>query len=665
MAIGDDFSVAANGDIRHVSGATTYTVLELHRWLQDLADNPNSSGNDLLDITNANPSERATDQIITLLNSFNISDAELQYFYGGSITQNAGDTIYSGLQVLGAVNNTDTELQVIQANTKLTSFWGDQVTPFNGSVITGVLMRVMIKTRVDGADIDGQRCRVQARHWGDSYDFFNVTLGTGESVAAIGTTPDAQNDSTQATVTAWADVLNSGGTANAPTGGWQEIDLGDGSGNQPYYSQWTFGVQGGGLKSLYEYGKDLVFHSNTADDPGSTKSIDGLDGELFLGITHEIPYTALTGVFAEQSHVTWGTEVDFDTGLTTPGTVGEYYDFSVSGAVGKLIALDDDGDNTGSAVFNIEDGTTLNASDVVTRSDATASDGFSVVSITGNGLAGGVGLILADDTTGDSIWIQLLEGGPPSNTDTLYATTTAGVYDVTTGFATASAPVTQTVPKFFLGSFTGTLIGAYGVGVDKDDLSSSDTVEDLDGDTNTPPNNVIFTVSGLVNAEDYVLVGPESGGTLDIAQMTLNTALTTDGVTSVSIVGTEPDNTPATGTLRIVDDAGRHRLLDYSAIAGASPMTWTVSENASALLDDNFVGDEAAATNTCYVTYIDRICDATSEAVTVIYDSADTWFVRIRDGGTAGDSIPNKPFETTAALGTGGGSATHIRTEDA
>ena len=51
MAIADDFSVAVNGDIRHVSGTSHYTVLALHRFLQDLADDPAASGNDLLDIT--------------------------------------------------------------------------------------------------------------------------------------------------------------------------------------------------------------------------------------------------------------------------------------------------------------------------------------------------------------------------------------------------------------------------------------------------------------------------------------------------------------------------------------------------------------------------------------------------------------------------------------
>ena len=43
MAIGDDFSVNASGDIRHTSGSTTYTVLELHRWLQNLADDASAS----------------------------------------------------------------------------------------------------------------------------------------------------------------------------------------------------------------------------------------------------------------------------------------------------------------------------------------------------------------------------------------------------------------------------------------------------------------------------------------------------------------------------------------------------------------------------------------------------------------------------------------------
>lgn len=38
MAIGDDFSVATNGDIRYTGTTTNYTVIAFHRWLGDLMD---------------------------------------------------------------------------------------------------------------------------------------------------------------------------------------------------------------------------------------------------------------------------------------------------------------------------------------------------------------------------------------------------------------------------------------------------------------------------------------------------------------------------------------------------------------------------------------------------------------------------------------------------
>ena len=123
MAIGDDFSVATNGDIRHVSGTTTYTGLELYRWLQDLADDEGSSGNDYVDIVTLNPASRSTDQIFTLLDysgsggpTFNIDDDAAEYLYDCSFTQKGGDEVYSGLQVLGAVNDSSTQIMIIQDN---------------------------------------------------------------------------------------------------------------------------------------------------------------------------------------------------------------------------------------------------------------------------------------------------------------------------------------------------------------------------------------------------------------------------------------------------------------------------------------------------------------------------------------------------------------------
>jgi len=72
-----DVSVATNGDIRWEAGGAgdgPYTVLELHRFLQDLADQASPSGDDVVDITSTNPSERSTDNIISLLGSYNTDD---------------------------------------------------------------------------------------------------------------------------------------------------------------------------------------------------------------------------------------------------------------------------------------------------------------------------------------------------------------------------------------------------------------------------------------------------------------------------------------------------------------------------------------------------------------------------------------------------------------
>ena len=122
MAIGADFAIDGTGAITHVANTTNYTVLALHRWLQDLADDAQASVGDLIDITTSTPSERSTDNIITLNSPFNINDAAAQFLYDGSITQKSGDEVFAGLVVVGAVE-TGTELQIWQDEAIVTSHW--------------------------------------------------------------------------------------------------------------------------------------------------------------------------------------------------------------------------------------------------------------------------------------------------------------------------------------------------------------------------------------------------------------------------------------------------------------------------------------------------------------------------------------------------------------
>ena len=152
-----DWTISVTGDIRWTGSgtATNVTVLELHRFVQDLADDAVAvaASDDLLQITNETPSNRATDNILTLINGYNVDDTAIQHIYDGSITQDAGDTEYLGLVVVGAVE-TGTEIQIVQNNAHLTSYWG---TGLNPDAAANILLRIMIKCRVDGADIDGRR----------------------------------------------------------------------------------------------------------------------------------------------------------------------------------------------------------------------------------------------------------------------------------------------------------------------------------------------------------------------------------------------------------------------------------------------------------------------------------------------------------------------------
>jgi hypothetical protein len=564
MAIQDDFTVAVNGNIRHASGATHYTVLELHRMLQLMADDASvSSANDLLDITCPTPSDRSTDNIITLLGAYNIDDTAAEYLYAGSIKQGTAgtETIYGGLKVLGAVNNDETQIQIIQNDALYdpTPFWGTQEAGgYNGDAVSGVLMRILVKCRDAGADIDGKRIRVQARHWGDTYDFFPVTLGEGEAVAALGTTPDAQNNVPIGTVQAWA-------AGDIPTNleGYQTIDLNNGAGPQPYYSKWTYNTNTLGLKAIWNWIKEITSQASPAAD------VYNMNGELFLGVTHEIAVTAVSG--------TW----DLDVPEVLTWTTGS----------GQLLAV-----NHASAPTKM--------------------------------------------------WIQLLTGIAPTGGLELTGTTS-------TAKATQGIVTTRTVPKVFLGSYTGTVIGAFGVGIDTADLTASDTIQDLLGATQTPPNNVTFTVSGLVNGHDYVLVGPKAAGN-DFAfnQLTLKTTLSGAGETAVVCTAAIPVDTPAAGTIRIQLDTGVYRLIAYTSYATD---TFTIAST-------SFTGVNAATQpRNVMITYIDTLCNDTSEAFTTIYNAPRSLYIRVRDGGAS----PIKTYESAGSLTAAGGGAVASRIADA
>ena len=244
MAIGDDFSITAAGDIRYTGSGTNYTVIAFHRWLGDLMDNAAASGNDVLDITDSTASERATDNLITLNSPYNIDDIAAQHLYDGSIVQDNGDTIYDGLVVISGAGM---YLEIYQNEELIApNFW---TTGLNADAANGISHRFMVKVRSAAADIDGRRLIGVTREHGFTYSEFKINgTARGNNVMALTYASDLNNATAIGTVAGWNTITN--------TEGYRLIDVDGSAPTENYYSEWnrdTFTIN-----QLYERTKWLA-----------------------------------------------------------------------------------------------------------------------------------------------------------------------------------------------------------------------------------------------------------------------------------------------------------------------------------------------------------------------------------------------------------------------
>lgn len=254
MPIASDFSISSTGDIRHVSGTTVYSVLDLHAWLQDLADDAASAGNDALDILAPNPSrldgprDAAVASRLNLLSSgtvaFNIDADAAQYFNFGSIKQAAGATQYSGLKTIGGIV-AGSPVYVVQNGSKLTKFWPD------GHI------QILVLVRSAGSLIDSGDVTAFSRKWGQTYSHFDVGLAAGgESAAALSTSVDA------AIVLSEADAALLSSKVTITVGDTTQ-DLGNGNGGKLYKG--TIALSGGcTLQEAYQYLQYLTREDSAA-----------------------------------------------------------------------------------------------------------------------------------------------------------------------------------------------------------------------------------------------------------------------------------------------------------------------------------------------------------------------------------------------------------------
>lgn len=254
MTIAADFSISATGDIRHVSGTTVYSVLELHAFLQDLADDASATGNDLLDILAPNPTrldgprDAAVASRLNLLTdgavAFNLDDTAAQYINFGSVKQQAAAVQYSGLKTIGGIVAA-TPIYVVQNGNKLTKFWA------NGHI------QILVKVRTGGAFIDSGNVTAFSRKWGQAYSHFDVNLAAGgESNAALSTSLDPNIVLSEAN----AALLSSKVTV---TFGDTTLDLGNGAGARDYKGTIAL-TSNCTLQEAYQYLQYLAREDSTA-----------------------------------------------------------------------------------------------------------------------------------------------------------------------------------------------------------------------------------------------------------------------------------------------------------------------------------------------------------------------------------------------------------------
>jgi len=702
MPIGTDFEIQNDKDIRYIgaahgaAGAGYYTVLEFHRWLNDLADDAAGTPDDFMDITRDTPSDKSFDTIINLINGYNIDETAAEHLYSGSIIQNGGDDIWDGLQVIA---NQGMDLQIVQNGAVVsTDFWnynvkGSHTGSANASVLsdsgaswsTDQWVGYYIKNITDnswGVITANTATTITATLYGgtdndwDTSDNYSIVQGLNNNVASgyshqfmfkvrtAGADVDGRRIIGQTRV--WGKTYSEFriGTGTSRGNNVLALQYVDDPNNITPWSSMigapftsislhTAGYVGidvdndtideyfysewdkgsASINQFYEYQKYLTHYSTTT-------TLYGFAGRLVRGVTHEIVIDNPSGTFSAQEEVTW------------------------SGGSGRLLAIN-------------------------------------------------------SPTAGTKMWIQLITGIAPTDGQTITGTTSSATADVNV------TVTSRAISTPYLGSSTGSaLSGAYGFGVEALDLSSNDKLIDLNNNTFTPPNFVTFTVNGLVATEDTVLVAPLgyrfnydaelsgpftvgetltftspagtaklvylrdlgttgemiisepitgsvptdnstiSGGTsgatanvngnpvnsVNLGQLNINGALTGAAVTSVVISGSIPSDTPATGTIRIERSNGVYSKHAYTSWSGS---TFTIGST-------DFSTNNAANGANVYISYIDKVATSTSETFTSIFFANRNLFIRARDGGIT----PIKTFETSSTLTSAGGSTTVIRTSD-
>ncbi len=649
MAINEaSWQIQNDKDIRYIgathgaTGANYITVIELHRWLQNRADDASQlNADDFMDITKDTPSDRSTDNIITLINGYNIDDTTAEYLFNGSIIQDSGNTWYDGILIYSAP---DTFVEIIQNGANIANdFWNSVM--FNDGGINpngyrglnfdtgnGISHRFLVKTKSGGTEIDGTRMIVHTREWGKTFSEFKINgTSRGNNVAALTYANDLNNDESIGNMTSSPYTL----IANDSVG-YNLMDVDNNLTDEAYYSRWD--LNGAAINDLYQRMKYLSRR-------GETTTLYGLQGQIFRGITHEVQLTTpRSGTFNAFEAVSWtgGTGQMLAINSTTAGTkmwiqlltgVAPSGSLLITGGGSGATATNSGtpterplsfpfcGQSTGSAIigaygFGIDEldlAATDSVTDLLTANPITPPNN--------------VTFTLGNLVSGD--YAMVAERGYRFNYDG--ESGGSGTFAVGETLTFSSPAGTAKVTKVIDRGSTGELwIGPILTG-------------------SVPTDNSTFT--GGTSSTSGVVNGTVSND-INLGQLTLNGLLNGGTVTSVVVNGTIPTDTPATGTIRILRASGAYSRHAYTSYSGS---TFTIGST-------NFSTDNAANGTNVFISYIDDTSAGATMSFTGVYVADRSLFFRVRNGTSGTPKI--KTSEGTGTLGSAGGSANASRISD-
>jgi len=276
----------------------------------------------------------------------------------------------------------------------------------------------------------------------------------------------------------------------------------------------------------------------------------------------------------------------------------------------------------------------------------------------GTGATAGTGHLMAVDTTTGTATVRLV----------LHLSTgvfpEAGLLITGNGLATGTVsgtPASLSTYPSHLGQFTGAWIGAYGIGFVAGELTSADSVIDLDGNPITVPNNVPISVvvnTGLAGDAPVVFL-TQKDGVLNAPDYTTNTVGVGNTAADPDFVVTTPiaSDVPQDGWFGVLDVTGgatTYEFYHYSSWAGS---TYTLD------ITDHAGGLTATYTSTDpffnAIFYGSAVGGGTTKTISnsLIYNADISVVGWVRHGDP---SAPDKPVSISGTIGAAGFSTTVV-----